>query len=124
MEKYMVKAKELNSHKLSELVRRSYYPLLNRFGLSLILGYENNPSQPFRHNKALTSLYRCSTSQLIPGQNRILQDAVFKALAEDYDDPSDRTLAQHIWRYMEEKAFSRCPIALDMDAIGEAHADR
>jgi len=116
----------LNSHKLSELVRRSYYPLLNRFGISLLLGYENQPpdQQPFPYRKGITALYRCNRHTLVQGQNQILQDAVLKALAEDYDDPSDRTLAKHIWRYMEEKAFKRCPIALDMDATGEAHADR
>jgi hypothetical protein len=123
MEIFMVNGKELNQHKLAELVKRSDYPLLNRFGISLLMGYENQPAerQYLPYGKGLTALYRCDRRSLVQGQNQILKDALLKTVADEYEDPSDRALAQHMYRYMEEKVYQRCPVALDFGAGGESH---
>jgi hypothetical protein len=119
-EMYMVNGKELNAHKLSELVKRSDFPLLNRFGISLLVGYENAPAEKqwFPYSKGLTALYRCNRHTLVQGQNQILKDALVKALADDYEDPSDRKLVEHLYRYMEEKTYRRCPMQLDFGSAG------
>jgi hypothetical protein len=118
----MVKGKELNQHKLSELVRRSDFPLLNRFGISLLMGYENQPTerQYFPYGKGLTALYRCDRRSLVQGQNQILKDALLKTVADEYEDPSDWQLAQYMLRYFEEKTYQKCPLNFDsVEIAGE-----
>jgi hypothetical protein len=109
----MVHVKELNRSRISDLVKRSDWSILNKFALEVILQYENKEKSTLPYSKAITSIYRCDRRTLVRGQNQILQDALIRTLAatDDYTQPEDNLLREHLMQYHAVKTAKKCPMA-------------